>query len=297
MVYCSKREAQYRAAEHMFTTLVDVQTLKAHLNDPEWIIVDCRFDLMRPLVGEQDYKSGHIPGAVYADLNRHLSAPVTASSGRHPLPEPQRFAQQLGAWGINREKQVVVYDASNGMYAVRLWWMLLWLGHQAVALLDGGLAAWSDAGGMQTASIPKTDTVEFVVEQQHQVQVQMPQLQHHLNDASYIILDARAEARYAGEIEPIDPVAGHIPGALNFPFEANLTDSGRFLDPDALKRRFANVADCPDKVVHMCGSGVTACHNLLAMEIAGLHGSRLYAGSWSEWVRDPKNLVNVGRDA
>lgn len=281
----------------MHTTLVDVQTLKTHLHDPAWIVVDCRFDLMRLQAGEQDYQAGHIPGARYADLNRHLSAPVTPHSGRHPLPDPVRFAQQLGAWGIGKDKQVVVYDAGNGMYAVRLWWMLRWLGHQAVALLDGGLIAWTASGEPLSIDIPQPELASFPAQQHAQAQVTLSQLQPHLRDGRFVILDARAAARYAGEIEPIDPVAGHIPGALSFPFEANLDDNGCFLDAESLKSRFADVAACPDRVVHMCGSGVTACHNLLAMEIAGLHGSKLYAGSWSEWVRDPENPVNVGYGA
>jgi len=281
----------------MYTTLVDTQTLKAHLDDPAWVVVDCRFDLMRPDAGMQEYRHGHIPGARYADLNRHLSAPMTPRSGRHPLPDPASFARQAGAWGIGQASQVVVYDASHGAYAARLWWMLRWLGHQSVALLDGGWNAWLNEDLPVSAEIPLPDAVVFPVNTQAQGHVSMSQMQQHLRDGAVTVLDARAAARYAGEVEPIDPVAGHIPGALSFPFEANLDDRGHFLSAQNLKHRFQAFAEQPQQVVHMCGSGVTACHNLLAMEIAGLHGSKLYAGSWSEWVRNPGNPVGRGRDA
>ena len=278
----------------MYQTLMDCQTLSRYLDDPAVVVVDCRFDLMQPQAGRAAYFQGHIPGAVYADLNTDLSAPVTPVSGRHPLPDPTRFAQQLGRWGISNISQVVVYDAGNGGYAVRLWWLLRWLGHQAVALLDGGLAAWQGTGLPISSAILQPVVTRFEFELQSGSDLSMEQVRAGLQQGTICLVDARTAARYAGEVEPIDPVAGHIPTALNYPFEANLDDSGRFLNAEQLRMRFASLASQPERVVHMCGSGVTACHNLLAMEVAGLVGSKLYAGSWSEWVRDPKNPVTKG---
>jgi thiosulfate/3-mercaptopyruvate sulfurtransferase len=281
----------------MYQTLIDCETVARHINAPNWVIVDCRFDLMQPQAGLTAYVAGHIPGALYADLEQGLSGPVTAESGRHPLPDPATFAQRLGRWGIGNASQVVVYDAGNGAYAVRLWWMLRWLGHQAVALLDGGFSAWQVAGLPLSQEIPQPSAVLFEAQLLHDSHVTTSQVNKGIRDGTLCVVDARAAARYAGEIEPIDPVAGHIPTARNYPFEANLDAQGRFLAADQLKDRFAALAGKPEQVVHMCGSGVTACHNLLAMEIAGYTGSKLYAGSWSEWIRNPKNPVSKGYNA
>jgi len=281
----------------MYTTLIDTQSVSHHLKSPDWVVVDCRFDLMQPQAGRQAYLAGHLPGARYADLNRDLSGPVTSTSGRHPLPDPGHFALQVSRWGISNTSQVVVYDAGNGAYAVRLWWMLRWLGHPAVALLDGGLAAWQAAGLPLTTAIPESLPRPFEAHLDKDGNLTTARLRQGLQDEEIYVVDARASARYAGEVEPIDPVAGHIPGALNYPYEANLDASGRFLDAETLKLRFAPFADHAEQVVHMCGSGVTACHNILAMEIIGLAGSKLYAGSWSEWVRDSKNPIRRGHGA
>ena len=281
----------------MHKTLVDCETLSRYVGEPDWVVVDCRCDLMKPAAGHEAYLQGHIPGALYADLNKDLSAPLTAASGRHPLPEPARFAQQLAQWGIRNTSQVVVYDAGNGAYAVRLWWMLRWLGHPAVALLDGGLAAWQAAGFDLTQAIPPPIVGRFEFTPDDSAHITMAEVRQGVLDRAICLVDARAAARYAGEVEPIDPVAGHIPTALNYPFEANLDNTGRFLAAELLRMRFATLAGQPERVVHMCGSGVTACHNILAMDIAGLSGSKLYAGSWSEWVRDPKNPVIRGNEA
>ncbi|MBI1422512.1 MAG: sulfurtransferase [Gammaproteobacteria bacterium] len=281
----------------MYTTLIDCKTLFQHLATPDWVVVDCRFDLLQPDAGQQAYAAAHLPGARYADLNRDLSGPVTPQSGRHPLPDPAVFAETLGRWGITNHCQVVVYDAENGAYAVRLWWMLRWLGHAAVALLDGGFATWQAAGlPTETALAGIRETV-FEPHVQADSQVAMPAIKRAIQAGGLCVVDARAAARYAGEVEPIDPVAGHIPGALNYPYEANLDASGRFLPPESLRSRFAPLAGQSEQVVHMCGSGVTACHNLLAMEIAGYTGSKLYAGSWSEWVRNPGNPIRKGFNA
>ena len=281
----------------MFTTLIDCQTLARQLDNPDWVIVDCRFDLLQPQAGRAAYAAGHLPGAVYADLNEDLSGSVTPSSGRHPLPDPQSLAARLGEWGVGPHSQVVAYDAGNSAFAVRLWWLLRWLGHQAVAVLDGGLAAWQAAGLPTSRDAPTPRPARFQSRPQPDMVLGMAQVRDALHERAIILLDARAAPRYAGEVEPIDPVAGHVPGALNLPFEGNLDASGFFLAPAQLRQRFAAFANDPARVAHMCGSGVTACHNLLAMEMAGLHNSRLYVGSWSEWVSDPVNAVTKGYEA
>lgn len=281
----------------MYDKLIDAESLCRYLEDPAWVVVDCRFDLMQPEAGRVAYSAGHIPGAVYADLNRDLSAPVTPTSGRHPLPDVPLFVRTLEGWGIGNQTQVVVYDAGNGGYAVRLWWMLRWLGHKAVALLDGGLADWQRRDLPLSSLLPKPRRAQFSPAVQTGSSVAMSQVQDGIRDGSMTVVDARTAVRYAGETEPIDPVAGHIPTAVNYPFEANLDEQGRFLPPEQLRVRFAALAAQPQQVVHMCGSGVTACHNLLAMEYAGLSGSKLYAGSWSEWIRHAENLVTKGYKA
>lgn len=275
----------------MFTTLVDVPTLQRQLDDPGWVVVDCRFDLADPAAGHRAYEAGHIRGARYADLNRDLSGLVTARSGRHPLPDPGDLAGTLGAWGIDNLTQVVAYDAKNSSFAVRLWWLLRWLGHAAVAVLDGGLAAWQEAGKPLSQDLPTVHAARFEPSPDSRAWVAAPALEKGLRDGLLSLVDARAAVRFHGEEEPIDPVAGHVKGAINMPFEANVRENGRFRSAPELAERFHEFARAPEKVVHMCGSGVTACHNLLAMELAGLGGSRLYPGSWSEWISDPRRPV------
>lgn len=281
----------------MHNTLVDIHTTKRHLKDPQWVVVDCRFDLQQPKAGRIAYVDTHIPGARYADLNKDLSSPPTRKSGRHPLPDPTILAAKLGQWGIHQQTQVVAYDASGGAFAGRLWWLLRWLGHDAVAVLDGGWQAWQMAGFALEQDFPVMQPTQFITKVQPHLVLESVAVQQGLADKTITLIDARGRARYAGEVEPLDPVAGHVPGAINRPFEQNLTAQGVFLSADELRARFAAYASKPQQVVHMCGSGVTACHNLLAMEIAGLRGSRLYAGSWSEWIRDPARNVKKGDEA
>jgi thiosulfate/3-mercaptopyruvate sulfurtransferase len=277
----------------MYRTLVDCHTLALHLHDPDWVIVDCRFALSDPGAGQRAYTAGHIPGARYAHLNDDLSSPVTPASGRHPLPDPSVLAEKLGAWGIDQRKQVVAYDDSFGAMASRLWWLLRWLGHDTVALLDGGLPRWQREGHPMTNDLPAVTPARFVPQVRQDMWVDAATVAHAVNRKEWLVMDARAEERFNGEIEPLDPVAGHIPGAINLPFEDNLHVSGRFSSPEELRALYAGFMEdvSPAHVIQMCGSGVTACHNILAMEHAGIHGARLYPGSWSEWIRDPSRPV------
>lgn len=277
----------------MFTTLVSADTLAAHSTDPQWLVVDCRFDLAQPAAGEAAYRAGHIPGAIYAHLDRDLSRPITPTTGRHPLPDPERFAATLSGWGLSAQTQVIAYDADNGMYASRLWWLLRWVGHHAVAVLDGGFKGWTATRLPTRTEIPARSPTRFEARPNRDLWLDAQQVQERVQQAGWRLLDARAPERYAGKVEPLDTVAGHVPGARNHPFATNLTSEGRFSAPEELRRRYeqsqAGVAD--DHTIVMCGSGVTACHSLLALEVAGKPGARLYAGSWSEWIRDPSREV------
>lgn len=277
------------------TTLVSAEETAAHLNDPQWIICDCRHDLADHSAGYRAYRSGHIPGARFLHLDADLSGPKTGLTGRHPLPHPATFCLRVGALGIANDTQVVTYDDTGGAYAARLWWMLRWVGHTRVAVLDGGWQAWTRAGLPVTVEQPVAAPTNFDGRLQ-QMAVDSTQLLTNLRNPTALVLDARSSDRFRGEHEPLDPVAGHIPGAVNRFFKLNLDDNGRFKAPGVLKQEFSAVLNGhgPEAIVHQCGSGVTACHNLLAMEIAGLHGSRLYPGSWSEWVSDRRRPVATG---
>jgi thiosulfate/3-mercaptopyruvate sulfurtransferase len=266
------------------TPLVSTEELAARLG--EWRIFDCRHDLMKPELGAQQYREAHIPGALFASLDGDLSAPKTGKNGRHPLPDAATFVAWLGRQGIGPEDQVVCYDSGNGVMAARLWWMLRWIGHRAVAVLDGGAGKWLKEGRPMDALVPQPKPTAYPSRKPagalsaQEVQANLKQL---------YLLDARAPARYRGEQEPIDPVAGHIPGAKNRSSADNVLPDGTFKDTASLKEEFLSVLgkQKPSEVVHYCGSGVSACHNLLAMEVAGLTGGKLYPGSWSEWIADP----------
>lgn len=278
----------------MSSTIVEPAELAARLEDPLCAIVDCRFDLARPAWGAQSHAEGHVPGAIYADLDRDLSGPVTDRSGRHPLPDPAGFAATLGRWGIDSSVHVVAYDQANSAYAARLWWMMRWMGHRDVAVLNGGFAAWQRAGlPVERDVAPPRPPREFIGHRTELRPVTTVELQRALETGEVALVDARGADRFAGQNETIDPVAGHIPGAVNFPFMRNLDEYGRFLPADELRHNWLQMLrDRPaDQTVSMCGSGVTACQNLLALEIAGLRGARLYAGSWSEWIRDPQRRI------
>ena len=277
-------------------TLIAAEALASLLGDARLRVFDCRFDLARPAYGRAAYGEEHLPGAVFADLNTDLSAPATATSGRHPLPAPEVFAARLRAWGVNADSRVVAYDDNSGAYAARLWWMLRWLGHDDVAVLDGGMRRWLQLGLPLTEDVPAPTPGDFIARPRLGMVVSAPAVLTAALDPSARVLDARAPERYRGEVEPIDKVAGHIPGARNHPFGMSLDSQGRFLPPQALRDAFAASLDgaAPESVIVYCGSGVTACHVLLSLEHAGLTGARLYPGSWSEWSGDPSRPVATG---
>lgn len=282
----------------MLTTLISVSALADRLdgNDMTTVVLDCRSSLMDPAQGRRFYGEGHIPSAVFIDLETELSSPITAQSGRHPLPDFTALAAILRGAGVNSTTQVVVYDDCGGAMAARAWWLIRLLGHAAVAVLDGGYPAWLAAGFPVTDQVAEVIPGDFsgvpdlsMIEPLQQV-ADVP--------AKGMLIDARSAERYRGEQEPIDPIAGHIPGAVNRPLQQNLTADGLFKSVAVLQQEWRHfMGDYqPQQVVHYCGSGVTACHNLLAMEYAGLSGSKLYPGSWSEWIRDPQRPVATGAE-
>ncbi|MGB5622873.1 MAG: sulfurtransferase [Gammaproteobacteria bacterium] len=279
-----------------YTTLIEVTELAQSLTAPDLRVVDTRFLLADPGAGEQAYRQGHIPGAAYLHLERDLSGPVTPTSGRHPLPDPRILAACLGRAGIGNEDQVVVYDDAAGAIAARLWWLLRWLGHTRVAVLNGGLAAWSSAGFDLEPGTVKPGPGSFFPAAGSVHAVTVEELLGRRGKAPRLLVDARERPRFLGQMEPIDPVAGRIPGSVNVPFAENLDPAGRMLDAPELKRKWRQVLGDtqPNAVACLCGSGVTACLDLLALEVAGMPGAALYAGSWSEWIRDPERPIAVG---
>ena len=299
----------------MYTTLIEAEELAAPLARSagaagDWTVLDCRFDLARPDWGASAYATGHVPNALYAHLDRDLSGPVTPGSGRHPLPSIERLAETFGRWGIDESVQVVTYDQGNGAFAARLWWLLRWTGHRKVAVLNGGFAAWQQAG-LPADTVPgERQPRVFTPRLATNAVVSTAELERllaagALESGASVLVDARGADRFAGDNETIDPVAGHIPGARNQPFLRNVDARGRFLSAAELRERWQALAAQPaggpapggtpaERMIAMCGSGVTACHNLLALEVAGLPGARLYAGSWSEWIRDASRPVVRG---
>ena len=272
--------------------LVSCEQLAAHLNDPDWRIVDCRHQLSDVGYGQRVYAEGHLPGAFFMHLDRDLSGAMSGCNGRHPLPNPQVLAAKFGAIGISSRTQVVAYDDAEGMVSGRLWWMLRWLGHDNVAVLDGGFNRWVKEGRPLTRDIPVVLPTVFEVEQRDWV-VTADDVLANIASPELVVVDARGPDRFRGENETIDPVGGHIPGARNRFFRDNLDADGRFRPAAELRREFLELfaGTPPDKTVMQCGSGVSACHNLIALELAGLTGARLYAGSWSEWCSDSARPV------
>jgi thiosulfate/3-mercaptopyruvate sulfurtransferase len=279
-----------------YNTLISASELNNHLHDKNWLVFDCRFSLANTELGATAYRQGHIPQARYAHLNKDLSSAITAFTGRHPLPDFAQLAKKLGNWGVGNNTQVVVYDDAGGAFAGRMWWLLRWLGHEKVAVLNGGLPQWLKQGFPVTTVLPTIKPTVFRAYVNDALWLTARQVEDGLARRAVTLIDARTPERYRGEQEPIDPVAGHIPYALNRPLQLNLGRNGLFLAPETLRQQFQQLIGktSASQVVHSCGSGVTACHNLLAMEVAGLTGSKLYAGSWSEWIRDKNRRVITG---
>ena len=275
--------------------LIDTTRLNAQLAHPNLCIIDCRFALDDPQYGKRSYEQAHIPGAVYLDLEADLSGPVIpGQTGRHPLPQPQQLIQRLRTAGLNNDSEVVLYDDGPGAFAARAWWLLAWLGKRSgVYLLDGGLKAWCAAGGPMSSEPAVVAPGNFEGTPDNSLLIDARQLLADLQQPGLTLLDARALPRFLGEQEPIDPVAGHIPGAQCVPFNGNLDEDGRFLSPQALEERFRPLVatTSAERLVAYCGSGVTACHNLFALCLAGHPLAKLYAGSWSEWITDPQRPV------
>ena len=279
-----------------FTTLISVEELAARLDD--CVVADCRHDLFKPAQGEADYAAGHIPGASFVSLDRDLAGPKgDGRSGRHPLPDPDLLRAHLQSLGLSDGRQLVVYDADTGGFAGRLWWLARWLGHEAVAVHDGGFRAWRAAGYPVTAEMPARKALGTLSARSPlATRVTVQELLNDQPRRERLVIDARAPERWRGDTEPLDPVGGHIPGALNRPLQLNLRPDGRFKPAEVLREEFTALLSGknPATVVHSCGSGVSACHNLLAMEHAGLAGASLYPGSWSEWCADPTRPVARG---
>jgi len=274
--------------------LIDVTQLKSLLAVADCRLIDCRSDLMQPEKGRADYLAGHLPGAVYADLDADLADPITDTSGRHPLPGVERFRKILESWGISNDTQVVAYDYANSALAARLWWMLRWMGHERVAVLDGGIAAWGAAGGELQTTVPQFAETVFDAIPKSEYVATTEEISVALAVGSEMnLLDAREAARFFAQTEPIDSVAGHVPGAINYPLSRNLNSDGTWRSATEVARNWTDVlAGRPiAPLIAMCGSGVTACHLVLSAKMAGLTEPRVYIGSWSEWIRDPARPI------
>jgi len=281
-----------------YRSIISSDLLQQHLDDPNWRIVDCRYNLMETDEGLSLYQMEHIPNAVYAHLARDLSSPASNNSGRHPLPDAEQFILTLEAWGIDNRKQVVVYDDAGGSFAARLWWMLRWLGHESVAVLDGGYSVWKQQGLPTTNTIPHFDPTTFTGNPDMGMLVNSDALQEHLGNSTVLLIDVRDPQRYSGQEEPIDNIAGHVPGAINIPWKNNVANNGMYLPRAQLHDQYSKLLeDAAGKdIVFMCGSGVTACHSLVAMEYIGITGAQLYPGSWSEWITDNNRPIATSED-
>jgi len=277
----------------MRTLLVTTEELAKHLDDPLWVVFDTRHELGDHAKGRKAYEAGHIPGAYFMDTENDLAGPKTGKNGRHPLPDLDEFAAKMNRCGVAPGVQVVVYDDMGGNFAVRLWWMLSWMGHDQVALLDGGFPLWQKEGRPLTTEVPPPRPGRFVPRPHLGDVVDAAYVDRFREDPSIPLVDARNAERFAGLNETIDPVAGHIPGAVNRFWQKNLLPDGRFKKPDQLRAEYSDLlgSAAPETTVHMCGSGVTACHNMFAMALAGLPAGRLYTGSWSEWIADPSRPI------
>ncbi|WP_299880222.1 sulfurtransferase [uncultured Cocleimonas sp.] len=282
-----------------YTNIVSTQTLEENLDNPDWVILDCRTSLADRSLGLKNYQENHIPNSFHCHLEKDLSSEITPESGRHPLPDFAELIKKLHAWGIGKNTQVIAYDDASNAYSGRLWWQLRAFGFDQVAVLDGGINQWIKEGRKLTTEIPeatpKPEAEQFNFQLDPDEIISTSQIQQNIEDKSFTLIDARTPERYRGEVEPLDTVAGRVPGAINRAFQLNLDDGGLFLPAAELKQQFDDLLqDESDELVNMCGSGVTACHNMLALEIAGITGSKLYVGSWSEWIRDEKRPIATG---
>jgi thiosulfate/3-mercaptopyruvate sulfurtransferase len=281
--------------EH-FTTLIDTATLARQLDRSDLVLFDCRFDLADTGWGESEYAAAHLPGAQYLHLDRDLSGPITSHGGRHPLPDPREFARRMATRGVGVDCQLIAYDQGNGAYAARLWWLARWIGLHHIAVLDGGFAAWRNAGLPLVQDQPRPTPRELPVRVDENAWLTSEAVDSLRLAPGNLLVDARGAERFAGRNETIDPIAGHVPGARSAPFTGNLGTDGNFLSAPELRQRWQTLLGYlpASSLIAMCGSGVTACHNLLALEHAGLTGARLYAGSWSEWIREPARPIATG---
>ena len=282
------------------TLLISVDQLQEIIKNQQlpFLIFDCRFDLSKPALGYEQFIQGHIPNARYVDLEKNLSGPKNPLQGRHPLPTPEEWAQTRANLGISENTLVILYDFLENTYSARMWWMLKAVGHQHIHILDGGYLAWLSAGGVvEVGEGPHCTPICALPPAVFEGLIKMEDIQKNLLNPSFTVLDARASERFRGDVEPLDPIAGHIPGALNRPYKLNLNQSNLFKSPLELQLEFNHLQSQASQVVHQCGSGVTACHNLLAMELAGIEGSFLYAGSWSEWCHHPENPIALGNSS
>lgn len=281
-----------------YTTLIEATELAQHCDDPDWVILDCRHDLSNPNQGRVVYAENHIPGAQFAHLDFDLSgnkiSAIGAFCGRHPLPDRELFVARMRAWGVNNHTQLVAYDAQGGMFAARLWWLARWLGLSSVAVLDGGYPAWREAGLPVSTGMPAARHGTLNAQAPLVSLATTSEVEANILTRSRVLVDARSPDRFRGENETLDPVGGHIPGAVNRFFKNNLLPDGGFKSPEQLRSEWERLITEPHNAIMQCGSGVTACHNLLALEIAGLPGAALYAGSWSEWCLDPRRPTALG---
>lgn len=277
----------------MYSTLIEYDKLQSIIAKKNTLVFDCRHELTDPEYGIKSYQEGHLPNALFASMDDSLSQKPNGKNGRHPLPEISAFTNWLSVCGVAQNTQVIAYDDAGGAYASRLWCLLKWLGHDAVAVLNGGLQNWINQGGILVLDTPTPNTSEVFEPKMKDIFVDADFILQHLNDKQTLIVDARSNDRFHGQNESIDPVAGHIPGAINRFFKNNLSSTGKFLDAKDLKKTFEGIMEgnLEKTIVHQCGSGITACHNLLAMEVAGLRNSKLYPGSWSEWILDPSRPI------
>jgi len=271
-----------------YKTIISAEDLIKNIKNKEFMVFDCRCDIKDASYGIDQYTEGHIPNAVFVDIDNDLANKKTSTSGRHPLPDPKILAEKLSNWGMSNTKQVVIYDDAGGAFAGRMWWVLKWLGHEKTALLDGGLGAYMAAGGKLTSEITASENASFDISINDSMHATLQEVE----DAQYrmdkLIIDARSKERYLGIKDMVDPIAGHIPGAISHPLGVNLNKTGCFKSAEELKLQFSKILGDTksEDIISMCGSGITACHNILAMEIAGVKNVRLYVGSWSEWITD-----------